>query len=162
MPMSSNNAASLFFQNLYDNNDGDNNYDSCACFCKDVQCCGLEVARRRASAISKLERGDDTHIQTKLELDVQIRDLDRSPHLVITGMTRYQRILMARLLYGILPLEVKTGRFQNVLRERRYCWVYGLGPVEDKIISSSSAPKPTPAERVSLRTLMPRRQVRNM
>ena len=64
---------------------------------------------------------------------MKIRDFDDEPYLVKTNMTRRQRSLVAKLLCGILPLELETGRYQGVDRKDRVCRVCGTGAVEDEI-----------------------------
>ena len=49
-------------------------------------------------------------------------------------------ILVAKLLCGILLLELETGRYQGVDKKNRVCRVCGTGAVEDEITSSSAAP----------------------
>ena len=50
-----------------------------------------------------------------------------------TGLSRYQRSLLARLLCGILPLELEVGRYTGVDKHLRYCRVCETGAVEDEI-----------------------------
>ena len=57
----------------------------------------------------RLEWRDEALIKSKLRTYVQVKDFDSPTYLVKTGMLRYQRSLMARLLCGILPLELEVG-----------------------------------------------------
>ncbi len=47
-------------------------------------------------------------------------------------MDRYDRSLLSQLRYGILPLEIETGRYKNVARDHRICTLCNTA-VEDQI-----------------------------
>ena len=64
---------------------------------------------------------------SKLDTYVKIKDFTEIGTLVKANLYRSHRSLVARLLCGILPLEVETGRFAHnkVEREFRYCKLCG-------------------------------------
>ncbi len=48
------------------------------------------------------------------------------------NMSKYERSLLAQLRYGILPLQLETGRYNNEARENRFCRICNEGIVEDQ------------------------------
>ena len=70
---------------------------------------------------------------SKLDCFVEVTDRPSVCNLVKANMKRRPRSLTAKLLCGILPLEVETGRYkkgQKVDREFRYCKVCNSGRAE--------------------------------
>ena len=68
---------------------------------------------------------EEAMTKPKLCTYVEARDLDAGPCLVKLNLTRHHRSLVSKLMCGILPLEVETGRYQGVKREKRLCRVCG-------------------------------------
>ena len=52
---------------------------------------------------------------------IQVCDITESTILVNLNLPFYQCSIIARLLCGILPLQVEVGRFTNIEPELRYC-----------------------------------------
>ena len=52
----------------------------------------------------------------KLRTYVGIRDFDAQSVLTKAGLMRHQRSLVAKLMGGILPIELETGRYQGSQR----------------------------------------------
>ena len=74
----------------------------------------------------------------KLISYVQIRDMCEYSCLVNLNLPRYQRSVIARLLCGILPLEIEVGRYKRkngkkIPREERYCKVCNSQDVENEV-----------------------------
>ncbi len=66
----------------------------------------------------------------KLRSYIEFEDISSPLTLVKSGLHWYTRSVVAKLVCGILPLELETGRYQNVLRENRTCRVCGPNVVE--------------------------------
>ena len=49
------------------------------------------------------------------------------------NISKFQRSLFAQFRFGILPLEIETGRFRDVPLAERICKVCNSGAVEDEI-----------------------------
>ena len=69
----------------------------------------------------------------KVRTYVQIRDFMDIGTLVLANLSRGQRSTMAKLLCGILPLEIEVGRFKNVPAERRFCTLCKTEEVENEV-----------------------------
>ncbi len=48
-------------------------------------------------------------------------------------LDRYDKSLLSQFRYGILPLEIETGRYKNLKREQRLCTICNCGAIEDQI-----------------------------
>ncbi len=48
-------------------------------------------------------------------------------------LDRYDKSLLSQYRYGILPLEIETGRYRGLDREHRICTLCNEGMIEDQI-----------------------------
>ena len=48
------------------------------------------------------------------------------------NISRYERSLLAQLRYGILQIQLETGRYNNEARENRLCRICNRGEIEDQ------------------------------
>ncbi len=48
------------------------------------------------------------------------------------NISRYERSLLAQLRYGILQIQLETGRYNNEPRDSRFCRICNGGEVEDQ------------------------------
>ncbi len=70
---------------------------------------------------------------SKLCTYVKIRDFCEIGQLVLVKLKRNHGSLMARLLCGILPLEVETGCYTDIKKDLRVCKICNCGKLEDKV-----------------------------
>ncbi len=74
-----------------------------------------------------------TEEMTKLDTYREVKDFADIGTLVKANLPRNERSLVARLLCGILPLEIETGRFRDAKRQTRNCKVCLENKIEDEI-----------------------------
>ena len=74
-----------------------------------------------------------TEDMTKLDTYRVVKDFADIGVLVKANLPRNERSLVARLLCGILPLEIETGRFTDKKRRTRCCKVCCDDKVEDEV-----------------------------
>ncbi len=55
-------------------------------------------------------------------------------------LDRYDKCLLSQFRYGILPLEIETGRYKNLAREQRQCTLCNSGSIEDQIHFAFTCP----------------------
>ena len=74
---------------------------------------------------SKEDWMQEAMLKPKLDVYRNIKDDINSTSLVDSNLNRYKRSLLAKLICGILPLEVETARYDTPVppREERYCRV---------------------------------------
>ena len=70
---------------------------------------------------------------SKLDLSRKIKQSFGPEMYVKLNMDRYDKSLLSQFRYGILPLEIETGRYRGVERENRVCTLCNEGVIEDQI-----------------------------
>ena len=75
---------------------------------------------------------EEVEEKPKLRTYVQIRKPDDPPVLASSFIKRLNRSLLAKLMLGILPLELEVGRYLNTKHELCYCRICNLGLVENE------------------------------
>ena len=93
----------------------------------------LEAAVSAAEALSKKQHWLGAQSKPKLDYYREVVDNTDFGTLVRANLKRRPRSLTAKLLCGILPLEVETGRFKKgvkVDRDQRFCKVCNGGKAE--------------------------------
>ena len=93
----------------------------------------LDPVKTRILRKCRQEWQDTAETTSKLSTYIQIKDFTEPALMVKSNLTRNQRSLLSRLLCGILPLEVETGRYTRVDREERYCKICGKEEVENEV-----------------------------
>ena len=68
----------------------------------------------------------------KLRSFVEFRDRDSGGSLVRYNLKRNNRSLLAKLVAGIMPLEIEVGRYLGIPASERFCTVSNLTLVEDE------------------------------
>ncbi len=92
----------------------------------------MDAVEAACMHVSKQKRWDDAERKSKLCSYVEFKDRSDPTTLVSSNLKRYNRSLLAKLLCGILPLEVETGRYIDVKKEFRFCTVCKTRKVEDE------------------------------
>ena len=92
----------------------------------------MEALERRALVNARQTWRELAPTKKKLVTYIQVRDFTETTILVNLNLPRYQRSIIARLLCGILPLQVEVGRFTNIKKELRYCKLCNTAKVEDE------------------------------
>ena len=100
----------------------------------------LTDVRNRIVKHVRQEWWSEVSLKPKLRTYAQIRAPDMEKPVVRANIERQQRAILSRLLCGILPLEIETGRFVGVKPENRLCTVCGLAAVEDEMHFLYSCP----------------------
>ncbi len=92
----------------------------------------LEPVKRKMIVKSREEWKDAAEDMSKLCTYVVVKDYTEIGTLVKSNLQRNHRSLIARLLCGILPLEVETGRYTQTKKELRFCKICNGQVVEDE------------------------------
>ena len=92
----------------------------------------IDALERRALTVARGEWRETAPTMSKLCTYVQVRDMAETTILVNLNLPRYQRAVVARLLCGILPLEVEVGRFSNTKKDLRFCRRCNTQVLEDE------------------------------
>ncbi len=93
----------------------------------------MEPIKRIMVRLNREEWKSAAENMSKLCTYVKVRDFTEIGQLVQVNLKRSHRSLMARLLCGILPLEVETGRYTDTKKEVRFCRCCNGGKLEDEI-----------------------------
>ncbi len=83
----------------------------------------------------------------KLRTYIDFTDVNEPRTLVKANLPRNQRSLLAKLLCGILPLEVETGRFVGKDKKDRFCTVCRENKIEDEYHFLYKCPKLKPVRK---------------
>ncbi len=68
----------------------------------------------------------------KLDFLTQVKSTLKAEPFVKLNIGRYERSLLAQLRYGILQIQLETGRYNNEKREDRLCRICNGGTIEDQ------------------------------
>ena len=68
----------------------------------------------------------------KLRTYIVFKNISEPDNLVKSNLKRYIRSLLAKLVSGIMPLEIETGRYTGTKLELRLCRVCNLDYIEDE------------------------------
>ena len=98
----------------------------------------LEPIQSRFLRQCREEWKDAAEKMPKLDTYKVAKDFTEPAILVKSNLPRNERSLVARLLCGILPLEVETGRYKDKKKDKkerkeRYCKVCKTNSVEDEV-----------------------------
>ena len=95
----------------------------------------LDPVERKALTTCRSEWESAARKMPKLDTYNLVKDFTEPGTLVRANIHRGQRSILSRLLGGILPLEIETGRFgkNRKKRELRFCKLCGKEEVEDEL-----------------------------
>ena len=89
--------------------------------------------------------------EPKLCTYTDFTEIDDPRTLVKANLPRGQRSLIAKLMCGILPLEVEVGRFVGKDKEERFCTVCESDKIEDEYHFLYACPKLKPVRKAVLK-----------
>ena len=92
----------------------------------------IEVLEKRALCNAQEEWRQQVPIKSKLGTYAYVRDFTINAQLVTFNLPRGQRSVIAKLLCGILPIQIEVGRFNNTKWELRFCKQCSSGKIEDE------------------------------
>ena len=92
----------------------------------------LEAVQSAALQHSRDNWWREAEYKPKLRMYRQVRTVDDEVKLCRLGLQRQERSLVAKLLCGVLPLEIETGRFVGKPVAERLCKVCNTINVEDE------------------------------
>ena len=93
----------------------------------------LDPVKRKMMMQSHNEWKSATEDMSKLCTYVIVKDFTKIGTLVRSNLQRNHRSLVARLLCSILPLDIETGRYTRIKRERRFCKLCEGNVLEDEM-----------------------------
>ncbi len=101
----------------------------------------LNWAKENILTLEKEHWTTDIKKLSKLDLLVQIKPNFGVENYLKLDLERYDKSLLSQYRYGILPLEIETGRYKNVEREHRLCLLCNEGVIEDQIHFTFQCPR---------------------
>ncbi len=93
----------------------------------------LNWAKQNILNIEKTQWAIDVKKFSKLDLLAKIKPDFGTENYLKVDMDRYDKSLLSQYRYGILPLEIETGRYKGLDRVHRLCTVCNDDVVEDQI-----------------------------
>ena len=93
----------------------------------------IDPVRRKLIVKNRQEWRNAAENMSKLCTYIKIRDFSEIGQLVQSNLKRNHRCLVSRLLCGILPLGVETGRYTNIKKELRFCKICKTQEIDDEI-----------------------------
>ncbi len=93
----------------------------------------LNWVKQKTLEKEKDQWSNDVTKFSKLDLLVKIKPAFGTENYLTIDIDRYDKSLLSQYRYGILPLELETGRYKGVERENRLCTLCSEGVVEDQI-----------------------------
>ncbi len=70
---------------------------------------------------------------SKLDLLAEIKPTFGTEEYLKMDLDRYDKSLLSQFRYGILPIEIETGRYKNLERKDRKCTLCNTGEIEDQL-----------------------------
>ncbi len=92
----------------------------------------LDMAKTTALERDKSRWSEEVVKFSKLDLLTKMKTCFGVESYLKVNMDRYDKSLLSQFRYGILPLELETGRYKNIARENRICTLCNTG-IEDQI-----------------------------
>ncbi len=93
----------------------------------------INSGREKILENEKTEWVENLGDYSKLDLLSKIKTEFGTEKYLQLDLDRYDKSLLSQFRYGILPLEIETGRYKNLKREQRLCTICKCGAVEDQI-----------------------------
>ena len=93
----------------------------------------INSGREKIFENEKTEWVENVSDYSKLDLLSKIKTEFGTEKYLQLDLDRYDKSLLSQFRYGILPLEIETGRYKNLKREQRFCTICNCGAIEDQI-----------------------------
>ena len=93
----------------------------------------LDLAKQQISDGSKQKWSKDIDNYAKLDLLKQIKPHFGTENYLKINIDRYDKSLLSQFRYGILPIELETGRYKGLDRAERLCTLCNSGQIEDQL-----------------------------
>ncbi len=92
----------------------------------------IESAKNTIVSLEKSQWIDNIKDKPKLDFLVQIKSAFGVERYITINMPRYERSLLSQLRYGILQIQLETGRYKGDDRAKRLCKICNRGVIEDQ------------------------------
>ncbi len=102
-------------------------------FYHDLRQVDMKFAGEKIAEKEKTDWAENLKGYSKLDLLSEIKLEFGTEKYLQLDLGRYDKCLLSQFRYGILPLEIETGRYKNLTREQRLCTLCNDGSVEDQI-----------------------------
>ncbi len=93
----------------------------------------LDLARKQISEGFRLKWSEEVDNYAKLDLLKQIKPHFGTENYLTINIDRYDKSLLSQFRYGILPIEIETGRYRGLNRAERLCTLCNSGAIEDQL-----------------------------
>ena len=93
----------------------------------------LNWVKQKILNVEKTQWAIDVKKFSKLDLLAEIKSDFGAENYLKVDMDRYDKPLLSQYRYGILPLELETGRYKGIDRVHRVCTLCNDESVEDQI-----------------------------
>ncbi len=91
------------------------------------------VLKKQVFEKEKLDWAENVRNVSKLDLLTRIKQSFGPENYLKLDLDRYDKSLLSQFRYGILPIEIETGRYKRINREDRTCTLCNTGEVEDQL-----------------------------
>jgi hypothetical protein len=109
-----------------------------------LKVCNIQLCMNELERLMKTELVEEAMNKSKLRYYNQFKDKDLNEPYIVNFMSRYNRSLLAKLRFGVLPLQIETDRYTRIkdditgqyrllLREERVCRICKNGEIEDEL-----------------------------
>ena len=93
----------------------------------------LNWVKQKTLNVEETQWANDVKKYSKLDLLAEIKPEFGTENYLKVDMDRYDKSLLSQYRYGILPLEIETGRYKGIDREHRVCTLCDNEVVEDQV-----------------------------
>ncbi len=100
---------------------------------RDMKTVDIDSGREKITEREKIDWSEKVGEFSKLDLLAKIKFEFGTEKYLQLDLDRYDKCLLSQFRYGILPLEIETGRYRGLNREERHCMLCKSGSVEDQV-----------------------------
>ncbi len=93
----------------------------------------LDTAKKHIFERSKVKWSEEVGNYAKLDLLKQIKPHFGTENYLTINTDRYDKSLLSQFRYGILPIEIETGRYKGLERAEQLCTLCNTGAIEDQL-----------------------------
>ncbi len=92
----------------------------------------IDTAKTVIANQEKTQWSDNVKEKAKLDFLAAVKPVFGVEPYIRMNISRYERSLLSQLRYGVLQIQLETGRYQNETRNNRLCRICNGGAIEDQ------------------------------